>query len=196
MPSPKCYHAASPCFSRAMLPWLPMACRAPYTIGYFDESRGLGGTTRYLLELLQGLDRSVFHAVFFALGPSPWHAQLAAKDVEIVLLEPETGSSVSSPAVTAGAGASAPPARKGRLPASIAWWLGLGVETRELVRLFRKRPVDLLHTNNTGAEPAPIAARLAGVPRILGVWHVDSSYDFGQRSSFRYRWLERRSTRS
>jgi glycosyltransferase involved in cell wall biosynthesis len=173
-----------------------MASRPPYTIGYFDDGNGHGGTTRYLMELLQGLDRTVFHPVYYGFRPAWWHPQLVERNVEIVLLEPDAPSEPRA----AGAGATEPasPAlwKRPRLPQSVAWWLGLGADIRALRRLFRKRPMDLLHSNNTGAEPAPIAARLAGVPHILGFWHVDSSYDFGKRSSFRYRWLERRSMRA
>jgi glycosyltransferase involved in cell wall biosynthesis len=57
--------------------------------------------------------------------------------------------------------------------------------------------VDLLHSNNAGAEPAPIAARLAGVPQVLATWHVDSTYDLeGLRNGYRYRLLEKTCMRS
>jgi glycosyltransferase involved in cell wall biosynthesis len=54
--------------------------------------------------------------------------------------------------------------------------------------------VDLLHTNNVGAEPAPIAARRAGVPRLLGTLHVDPSYDLvGAERARRFLRLQQRS---
>ena len=107
------------------------------------------------------------------------------------------GCSRSSRHRVAGTGsASASANQKRRMPEFAAWWLGLGKDIRQLIRLFKKRPVDLLHSDNAGAEAAPFAARLAGVPRILATWHVDSTYDMGERSSFRYRFLERRCMRS
>jgi len=39
------------------------------------------------------------------------------------------------------------------------------------------RPVDLLHTNNTGCEESAVAARLAGIRRVLGTFHVGSTCD-------------------
>ena len=166
----------------------------PYTIGFYDDSAGFGGTSRYLLALLDGLDRSTFHPVFFALQRLPWHDALATRGVELVFLRPDT------PAAGKPAKAVQPekPARETEplLPRSVAWSLGLASEMRTLIRLFRKCPVDLLHSNNAGAEAAPVAARLAGVPRILATWHVESDYDFGRRSSLRYRLLERACMRS
>jgi glycosyltransferase involved in cell wall biosynthesis len=172
-----------------------MASRAPYTIGYFDDGSGHGGTTRYLMELLQGLDRTVFHPVYFGFRPAWWHPQLVARNVEIVLLEPDAPVVPSSPPAPS-ANATPAPRKKRRLPESVAWWLGLTHDARELIRLFKKRPVDLLHSNNAGAELAPVAARWAGIPRILATWHVESDYDFGKNVSFRTRWLERRCMKS
>src|ERR1019366_8754992 len=130
-----------------------MAPSPPYSIGYFDDSSGPSGTTRYLMELLEGLDRSVFRPVYYGFRPAAWHSQLVDRDVEIVLLEPDEPPAISASPVPSGDAkrAPAPPARRKRprLPQSVAWWLGLGVDIRALVRLFRKRPVDLLHSNNT-----------------------------------------------
>ncbi|SRR5579871_631484 len=170
-----------------------MASGARHTIGYFDDGSGHGGTTRYLLELLTGLDRSIFHPVYYGFRPAWWHSKLVERNVEIVLLEPDAPTVPSSPP--------APPAtnpakrKKPRLPKTVAWWLGLRHDMNDLVRLIEKRPVDLFHSNNAGAEPAPIAARRAGIPRILATWHVESDYDFG-KTAFRYRWLERRCMKS
>jgi glycosyltransferase involved in cell wall biosynthesis len=48
-----------------------------------------------------------------------------------------------------------------------------------------------LHSNAAGCEEAPVAARLAGVPRLLGTFHVDSTYDLARvRSSLPHRLLE------
>jgi len=162
----------------------------PYQIGFYDDSLGPGGTTRYLLELLDGLDRNTFHPVFFAVERLPWHDALVARGVELVLLHPAAPAAEASTEAKA-AGPERPARKKGRLPQSVAWSLGLAGEIRTLIRLFKKQPVDLLHSNNAGAEPASIAARLAGVPRVLAFFHVDSTYDFGKRSSWRYRKLER-----
>jgi glycosyltransferase involved in cell wall biosynthesis len=173
-----------------------MASRAPYTIGYFDDGSGHGGTTRYLMELLQGLDRTIFHPVYFGFRPAWWHPQLVARNVEIVLLEPDAPVVPSSPPLPSVNASPAPPRKKRRLPESVAWWLGLVHDARELNHLFKKRPVDLLHSNNAGAELAPVAARWSGIPRILATWHVESDYDFGKNVSFRTRWLERRCMKS
>lgn len=170
-----------------------LTCR---TIGYYDDGASRGGTTRYLMELLEALDRQRFQPVFFAPQERDWHADLRALDVEVVTLRAATRGDAPTGAVPSLSPAGPPGAGKRcfRPPAGLAWSAGVALELRRLERLFRQRPVDLLHSNNTGAEVAPIAARLAGIPRVLGTWHVDSTYDLaGSRGALRYRLLERAS---
>ncbi len=165
-----------------------------YQIGYFDDSQGPGGTTRYLRELLSGLPRAEFEPVFFAPETRPWHDELRGLGVEVVTLHPALPSDEGVPDAESEVNPRGTTTQswKAHLPPAVSWSLGLVRETRRLERLFRKRPVDLLHTNNCGAEPAPIAAKRAGVPVVLGTWHVDSTYDLdGERTAWRYRKLER-----
>jgi glycosyltransferase involved in cell wall biosynthesis len=158
------------------------------TIGLIDDSVSPGGTTRYLSNLISGLDRDEFDLVLFAPSPQSWHLELESSGVRIVTLQP-----AASVAPTSAVQEEGPPLRprRFRAPKSVAWWMGLLKEILRLRRLFKLYPVNLLHTNNAGAEPAPIAARLAGVPIVLATWHVDSTYDLdGTRSGLRYRLLE------
>ena len=161
-------------------------------IGYFDDSTGKGGTTRYLFDLVRGLDRDAFEPVFFSPVAREWHEELRQLDVRIV-------GDLSLPASLPPVAVSAPtaqtlPANRSprlRLPKSVAWHLGLAKELRSLYRLFRQHEVDLFHSNNAGAEPAPIAAHWTGKP-VVATLHVDSDYDLtGERSIPRYRRLER-----
>lgn len=165
------------------------------TIGYYDESTGHGGTTRYLLELLQAIDRSKFEPVFFSTSAHPWHSTLRNMGIEIVTLQGEAPIETSQPPSP-----TAPPSKKsllrsvvlGLIPPHIKWSRGIARDTERLVELFQKRRVDLLHSNQTGAEVGPIAARRAGVPIILGTWHVDSTYDLdNEHSEPHHRKLER-----
>ena len=166
-------------------------------IGFYDDSRNRAGTVRYLAEIINRLDRGRFVPVFFSPHSFMWQQELNDIDVEIVTLD--------KPIVTqtiASSFESVPniiPQKRThyRLPQCLAWWLGYGREIGQLVRLFKKRPVDLMHLNNTGAEAAPIAAKLAGIPRILGTWHVDSTYDLtGVHSTWNYRFLEKQSMKA
>jgi len=154
------------------------------TIGYYDESRGAGGTTRYLMELLRHLDQRRFRPVFFAPARASWHNDLRDLGVMIVGGAETYASTVSSAAVDDGV--------TRLMPQALLWSAGLTSEIRALTELFGRMPVDILHTNNAGAEPAPIAARLAGCPAVVGTWHVDPSYDLdNRRSGLRYRLLEK-----
>ena len=60
-----------------------------------------------------------------------------------------------------------------------------------LAQIFRSNHVELLHTNETGCEVSAVAGRLAGIRRVLGTLHVDSTYDLQkERGGFRYRVIE------
>jgi glycosyltransferase involved in cell wall biosynthesis len=163
-----------------------------YVIGYYDDSKSPGGTTRYLLTLLSGLNRDEFEPILFALVDRAWHKDAAALGVKIVLLkEPQDSTPVSAP------GPVSSPRRRITLPKKIAWTLGIAREISALQRLFNKHAVDLLHSNNAGAEPAPIAARISRVPCVLATWHVDPSYDLENlRNTWNYRLLEMASMRA
>jgi glycosyltransferase involved in cell wall biosynthesis len=165
------------------------------TIGFFDGSSGPGGTTRYLFNLISGLSRDDFDLVLFALVPYPWHREFESLGVRVLTL---AAVEAATPVSTESGRDSTQRHRSHiRIPKCVAWWLGLLKEVMQLRRLFRKVPVDLLHSNNAGAEPAPIAARLAGVPIVLATWHVDSTYDLeGTRSGLHYRLLEMACMRS
>ena len=45
-------------------------------------------------------------------------------------------------------------------PPAVRLWAGFGRQTRRLARFIRQHPVDLFHTQNTGCEESPVAARL------------------------------------
>ena len=165
-------------------------------IGYYDNSHSRGGTTRYLQELIGGLNRERFKPVFFTEKRQTWHEDLIAMGVKIITTD--TSILPNEKEISFSSSINISKKRKNIiLPKSIAWTIGLIKELRLLTLLFRISPVDILHLNNTGAEPSPIAARIAGVPCIIGTWHVDSTYDLeNARSSMRFRLLERISMHS
>ena len=45
-------------------------------IGYYDDSKSKGGTTRYFVDLINGLDRTEFDPTFFAPFDYHWHQEL------------------------------------------------------------------------------------------------------------------------
>jgi glycosyltransferase involved in cell wall biosynthesis len=163
------------------------------TIGYYDDSFGPGGTTRYLLSLVSGLDRRRFRPVLFAPERRPWHVEAEAIGMEVVTLRPARQEGSAPPAAVPVAAVSSPK----RPPAILPWATGTAHELLTLRRFLSSRRMDVLHSNNAGAEVAPIAARLAGIPRVLATWHVDSTYDLdGLRGGWNYRALEMACMRS
>lgn len=82
-------------------------------------------------------------------------------------------------------------------PRSVRLWVGFLKSARERARELRERQIDLFHAQNCGCEESPVAAHLAGIPHVLGTFHVDSTYDLeGERSGVRHRLLEYVSNRA
>lgn len=154
-------------------------------LGIYCPGPGTGGPWRYAHSILAALDPAEFEVTVYSdlteYRPRPW--------VNAVSLAAE------EPALAAAAPGSPTPARRpalGRLaPPVVRRWAGFGREARRLAKLIRRHPVDVFHTQNTGCEESPVAARLAGVPRVVGTFHVDSTYDLHrERSGPSYRLME------
>lgn len=77
-------------------------------------------------------------------------------------------------------------------PFAVKYWLGFNRETRRLSESMRAGEFDLLHTNDTGCEESALAARLAGVPVVLGTLHVLPDVDVERQ---RRRWVHRQLAR-
>jgi len=148
----------------------------------------VGGPSRYVDSILAALDPAEFAVVLFGHAAGPY-----ADRPNFVAVE-----GANAPAAAAGAPigrerpASAVRQAWNQLgPAGLKLWAGFGRKAVQLARCFRRCHVELLHTNNTGCEESAVAARLAGVGRVLGTLHVDPTCDLhGTRASGRYRVLE------
>ena len=165
-------------------------------IGFYCPGVGTGGPWRYVHSILGGLDPNEFDAAVYCdlpgeYAPRPW--------VRVVRL----GGADHAPGGAPLGAPPAPAAPRARGPAlvrlappAVRLWAGVGKQARRLARLFRRNPADLIHTQNTGCEESPIAAKLAGVRSVLGTFHVDPTYDLHcERSSPSYRLLELASNR-
>ncbi len=162
-------------------------------LGIYCPGTGTGGPWRYAHSVLAALDPAEFDVTVFSdlteYLPQPW--------VKAVSLTAATGGTgVPACAMATQAGTPVPPQNRrsalSRLaPQLVRRWAGFGREARRLARVIRRHPVDVFHTQNTGCEESPVAARLAGVPRVIGTFHVDSSYDLHrERCGPSYRLME------
>lgn len=162
--------------------------RLPRVIGVYEPSPGPSGPSRYVDSLLSALDPAEFRPVVFGHASGPY------RDRDGLELIPVCGEAPAGDARAPVRTSERPivrPRWRRILPGFVRLWSGFSREAVHLARQFRRRRVDLLHTNNTGCEESAVAARLAGVPRVLGTFHVDSTYDLHRmRSSARYRVLE------
>ena len=169
-------------------------------IGIYCPGDGTSGPWRYVHSILAALDPAEFEVIVFChlpggYEPRPW--------VQVVPLAPpgRPGPEQPAPGNQTQTQTQTRPALRsviGRLvPGPLKTWVGFGREAWKLSRLLRDHRVDLLHTQNTGREESPVAARLAGARRVLGTFHVDSTYDLQNRwSSWPHRLLERVSNHS
>lgn len=146
-------------------------------LGMYCPGTGTGGPWRYAHSVLAALDPAEFDVTLFSdlteYLPQPW--------VKAVSL-----AAAVEPALAVAAGSPAPVRRSplARLaPPVVRRWAGFGREARRLARVIRRHPVDVFHTQNTGCEESPVAARLAGVPRVIGTFHVDTTYDLHRERS-------------
>src|SRR5262245_5623741 len=142
----------------------------------FDVAPGTSGPGRYVASLLRGLEHSEFTATIVPGCEVP----------------PDDGAPDKR---------QTPPEPRRRwmrlIPRFVRPWLGFRRQAGRLARAIRACGADLFHAQNTGCEEMPLAARLAGVPHVLGTFHVDSSVDIQrQRSGWEHRALEWYSNRS
>ena len=158
-------------------------------IGIYEPSHSPSGQSRYIDGILSSIDLKEFEVVIFGHQDGPYQS-LGIPIVECS--DAPEGTRAQQ------AGKEGPdPGRGSRrtwrrfIPSTARLWAGYGRNCLCLASTFRNHPVDLLHTNNTGCEESAIAARLAGIPRVLGTFHVDSTYDLHKtRDGFRYRIIE------
>lgn len=160
-------------------------------IGIYMPGDGTGGPWRYVHSLLKGIDLDEFEVSLFSDIEGGYKSRTGIRTVLRVC--PTRGQrlgSASRPG-TACHQSIAKRTWKVAVPRDARMVVGFAREIKALSTVFRKSPVDLLHTNNTGCEESAIAARGSGIRRVLGTFHVDSTYDLHRaRSGAAYRFLE------
>lgn len=155
-------------------------------IGIYCPGVGTGGPWRYVHAVLRGIDLDEFDVTVFSDLSSVYEPRPEVKVVTLSELHVESVRPVSD----VGATTKQRP-RVRRLGLAPRLWMGTHREAGRLADVFRAHPLHLLHTQNTGCEESPIAARMAGIPCVLGTFHVDSTYDLDrQRSGFAHRAVE------
>ncbi|MGA2254241.1 MAG: glycosyltransferase family 4 protein, partial [Thermoguttaceae bacterium] len=150
--------------------------------GAFDVSDGPSGLSRYLISILNQLDREQFELVLFEHAHGPYRNIGPARHV-IVCGEEACGASAPVPTVAGGHELKIlRSAWRHFAPAYLKHRGGFLRDSRKWCALFRCNPVDLLYLPITSCEPAAAAARLAGVPCVTGTFHTEAP---------RVRWHER-----
>ena len=173
----------------------PGVIRKRPRIGIYDPSPSPSGQSRYVDGIMSLLDLNEFDVVIFGHQSGPYRS-LGISLVDCIGRVDDPTSQENENTEQNKPGASSRTWRR-FIPTQVRLWSGYARNSLRLASTLRKHPVDLLHTNNTGCEESAIAARLAGVPRILGTFHVDSTYDLHKtRSGFRYRIIEHLSNHS
>jgi len=147
-------------------------------LGIYDLGRE-GGSTRYLKDLLNGLPADGYEIVFFPPEAATTYVHSSES------ISPIAPSPLDSPPSTIRSRPSTLTRLWRCLPQSFRLAVGLVRETIALARQVRKAHVDVFHSNYTGFEFAPIAARLAGVKNVVGIYHNLPSEGF-----ITHRWVQ------
>ena len=152
-------------------------------IGFFAQTSSLGGADFYLGDILTNLDYSTYSAIFFCNSTNPLlndvliRPLIAQKKLKIVIVCHDNPTiSLSSDTHVEKPLESLRPSTKASIlelaPVSLKLFLGTSREILRLIRIFKSNPVDLICFNDTGCEPAAIAAHLARIPHVIGTYHV------------------------
>lgn len=167
-----------------------MTIRPRPTIGIYEVSPAPSGPSRYVESILAAIDPGEFKVVLFCRAGGPYAPRRGVILEEVI---PPAGIQIPAPAAktTATATPATKRVRHAITPAWLKLWSGFGQQSLRLAAAFKRRPVELLHTNNVGCEESAVAARLAGIPRVLGTFHIDSRVDVSNRNNgLRHRALE------
>jgi glycosyltransferase involved in cell wall biosynthesis len=166
-------------------------------LAYYCPGTGSGGPWRYLHSLLRYIDKDRFEVMVFCdqngrYDPRP--------EIRLISIRGEDKQQSFTQGESAQNHQSVPMQPKsfvGLIPNPLKLLAGFTKETLRLSKLFQQQSIDIFHTQNTGCEESPVAAKLAGIPKVLGTFHVDSTYDLHNvRSGPSYRLLENMSNRS
>lgn len=159
----------------------------------FDVDPGQSGPGRYVEALLRGIDPEEFDVVIVSPADAAPAGEIdgTATNGNCSPLAPVEAPS-NLPAITS---SRMPPVFRSACrqiaPRTLTLWAGYLKTAKRQAKSLCQASLDLVHLQNTGCEESPFAARLAGVPRIVGTFHVDSTYDLGrQRSGLSHRALE------
>jgi glycosyltransferase involved in cell wall biosynthesis len=154
-------------------------------IGIYEPGTGFSGPARYVHSILAGINPDQFDVVIFCSKSGPYRARRGVEVIHTDSADSEKDQAETPSRATLQQG------WRTLAPAWLKLWGGFGRDTLRLAAAFRRRSVDLLHTNAAGCEESALAARIAGIGRVLGTFHVDSTYDLSRRrSGLRHRMLE------
>ncbi|MDE2027103.1 MAG: glycosyltransferase family 4 protein [Candidatus Omnitrophica bacterium] len=152
------------------------------TIAYYSDTEELGGSEVYLRTLLQNIDRVQYDVMVFCPDNHPLREFLEENLFKLIFIrKTKPTSKAFFDQYKDGSKHKKSLLLREIIRKLVPKWLALSMGTlKEVIRLkriFHSNPVGLIHFNDTGCEPPVIAARLAGIPVVLGTFHVVPSYD-------------------
>ena len=174
------------------------------TIAYYSNTLQLGGSEVYLKDILKNVDFKKYKILFIGPHKHPlreWintQPQIQSINLDGVLNIVSAHPLENKQLDASNEKSSSPNSVKNlwhrHVPASLKLFIGTLKDIRRLKKFFKKLSVDLIHFNDTGCEPPVIAARLAGIPKIIGTFHVEPAYE-RQKTDWAHRLIEYFSTR-
>ena len=146
-------------------------------IGIVDVEMGPSGMTRYVLALLELLDREQFQVVLFCRHDGPYRNRVIP-GVEVVYTSAEFQRKPHSwikdgggfrqrvRSIVRGVWLSC-------TPKAVRHLVGFLRDARRMKKLFRAHPIDLVHVQVVGDSFSVVGARWAGIPAVIGTHHLD-----------------------
>jgi glycosyltransferase involved in cell wall biosynthesis len=167
-------------------------------IGIHCPGTGSGGPWRYVHSLLKNIDTAEFEPIVICDIPGDYAPR---PEISVARLSMTAPLSAAKSAAESEHNVAPRRGLSSRLKSLVGRQarvvLGFHRTAKTLAATIRPLHLDLFHTQNTGCEEAPCAARLAGVPHIVGTFHTDWTFDLhGERAGAGYRLLESISNRS
>lgn len=153
-------------------------------VGIYDVSRRPSGLSRYVESLLKGIDRSRYEVILFCREGGPYRRDGSFQTVFVCDRKDETIESNNSPGAFCQGdtkahrpAVSVPGPRQlwRHVPAPVKLWAGFLRDARRLSVIIRRHPVSIFHAILVGRDASTVAARLAGVPNVVGTLQIDTT---------------------
>lgn len=169
--------------------------RLPAIIGVYCPGKGISGPSRSVHSILKYIDINEWDGVYLIGDQHAVNGNMQIGEVAHIHSNNTAPLSLRY-ALSALENSTLKNRLRDIVPKGVKLTAGFFRDAWALAGRFHRCQIDVIHTHKTGCEESPIAARLAGVPKVIGTFHVDSSVDVdGRCNTSAHRMMEMVSNR-